>query len=77
MTVSLTALDGSGSTQKKKKKKKRKNNKVHQKTDKNKIESLPLGLTYLIFTVGASKAVLPKRALIRIPYIPLCLKNKH
>lgn len=74
MTVSLTALDGSGSTLKKKK---RKNNKVHQKTDTNKIESLPLGLTYLIFTVGASKAVLPKRALIRIPYIPLCLKNKH
>ena len=75
MTVSLTALDGSGSTLNQKKK--RKNNKVHQKTDTNKIESLPLGLTYLIFTVGASKAVLPKRALIRIPYIPLCLKNKH
>ena len=73
MTVSLTALDGSGSTLKKKKKSK--NNKVHQKTDTNKIESLPLRLTYLIFTVGASKAVLPKRALIRIPYIPL--KNKR
>ena len=70
--MSLTALDGSGSTLNQKKKK---NNKVHQKTDTNKIESLPLGLTYLIFTVGASKAVLPKRALIRIPYIPL--KNKR
>ena len=77
MTVSLTAWEGSGPPLKKKKKKKRKNNKVHQKTDTNKIESLPLGLTYLIFTVGASKAVLPKRALIRIPYIPLCLKNKR
>lgn len=31
--------------------------------------------THLTLIVGASKAVLPRRALIRIPYIPLSFKR--